>query len=37
MKLQWLGHSCFLLEESTGTAIVTDPYSKKLQDLKCPA
>ncbi|MEG1608566.1 MAG: MBL fold metallo-hydrolase [Clostridia bacterium] len=26
MKIQWLGHSCFKLEESTGTTIVTDPY-----------
>jgi len=27
MKIKWLGHSCFLLEESTGTKVVTDPYS----------
>lgn len=26
MKLTWLGHSSFLLEESTGTTIVTDPF-----------
>lgn len=26
MRLTWLGHSSFLLEESTGTRIVTDPY-----------
>lgn len=26
MKITWLGHSSFLLEESTGTTIVTDPY-----------
>lgn len=26
MKLQWLGHSSFRLEESTGTTVVTDPY-----------
>lgn len=26
MKLRWLGHSSFLLEESTGTSVVTDPY-----------
>lgn len=26
MKVQYLGHSSFLLEESTGTAIVTDPF-----------
>jgi len=27
MKIQWLGHSSFKLEESTGTTIVTDPYN----------
>lgn len=26
MKIQWLGHSAFRLEESTGTEIITDPY-----------
>ena len=26
MKLRYLGHSSFLLTESTGTSIVTDPY-----------
>ncbi len=26
MKLSWLGHSAFRLEESTGTTVVTDPY-----------
>lgn len=26
MKIKYLGHSSFLLTESTGTAIVTDPY-----------
>lgn len=26
MKITWLGHSSFMLEESTGTTIVTDPY-----------
>ncbi|NLC16567.1 MAG: MBL fold metallo-hydrolase [Clostridiales bacterium] len=36
MKLQWLGHSCFLLEESTGTAIITDPYDKKLTGFEMP-
>jgi len=27
MKIKYLGHSCFMLEESTGTTVVTDPYS----------
>jgi L-ascorbate metabolism protein UlaG (beta-lactamase superfamily) len=27
MKIQWLGHSSFKLEESTGTTIITDPYN----------
>lgn len=26
MKIQYLGHSCFRLTESTGTTIITDPY-----------
>ncbi|MCQ2409450.1 MAG: MBL fold metallo-hydrolase [Clostridia bacterium] len=26
MKITWLGHSSFKLEESTGTTLVTDPY-----------
>lgn len=32
MKIQWLGHSCFKLEESTGTTIVTDPYDLRTLD-----
>lgn len=28
MKIQYLGHSCFVLTESTGTTVVTDPYGK---------
>lgn len=30
MKIKYLGHSCFLLEESTGTTVVCDPYSDKI-------
>jgi len=26
MRINWLGHSCFLLETSQGTRLVTDPY-----------
>ncbi len=26
MKINWLGHACFLLETSQGTKIITDPY-----------
>lgn len=26
MKIQWLGHSCFRLIESTGNSVVTDPF-----------
>ncbi len=26
MKIRYLGHSCFVLTESTGTTIVTDPF-----------
>jgi L-ascorbate metabolism protein UlaG (beta-lactamase superfamily) len=28
MKIQYLGHSCFKLTESTGTSVVTDPYQQ---------
>ena len=28
MKIQYLGHSCFRLIESTGTTIITDPYKE---------
>lgn len=30
MKIKWLGHSAFLLEESTGTRVVCDPYDGKI-------
>ena len=30
MNIKWLGHSCFVLTESTGTVIVTDPYGKEV-------
>lgn len=30
MKIQYLGHSSFKLTESTGTTIITDPYSQKV-------
>lgn len=30
MKLTWLGHSSFKLEESTGTTVVTDPYHSNV-------
>lgn len=30
MKIKYLGHSSFLLTESTGTSIVCDPYSEKI-------
>lgn len=30
MNLKWLGHSCFLLEESTGTTVVADPYAERI-------
>lgn len=29
MKIEFLGHSCFKLTESTGTSVVCDPYSPK--------
>ncbi len=36
MKLTWLGHSAFLLEESTGTKIVTDPFNSKFVGYEMP-
>lgn len=36
MKIQWLGHSSFKLEESTGTSIVTDPFDESVVGLQCP-
>ena len=30
MKIEWLGHSCFKLTESTGTTIVTEPFDKEI-------
>lgn len=27
MKIQWLGHACFLLTSEGGTRIITDPYT----------
>lgn len=29
MKIQWYGHSCFILETENGTRFLTDPYSEK--------
>jgi L-ascorbate metabolism protein UlaG (beta-lactamase superfamily) len=37
MKIQWLGRSSFRLEESTGTAIITDPYSESFPDTEADA
>lgn len=30
MKVDYLGHSCFCLTESTGVTVVTDPYSEEI-------
>lgn len=30
MKIEYLGHSCFKLTESTGTSIVCDPYDSSV-------
>ncbi|MGI6702381.1 MAG: MBL fold metallo-hydrolase [Christensenellales bacterium] len=37
MKITWLGHSSFLLEESTGKKIVTDPYTVDFPDVSADA
>lgn len=26
MKITWLGHACFLVEDSKGTRVLTDPF-----------
>lgn len=36
MKITWLGHSSFLLEESTGTRIITDPYDGNVVGYDMP-
>lgn len=30
MKIKWLGHSSFLLTESTGISVLTDPFDPKM-------
>ncbi len=30
MKIQWIGHSCFLLEDSLGRRVLTDPFHQDL-------
>ncbi|WP_251861609.1 MBL fold metallo-hydrolase [Clostridium sp. Marseille-Q2269] len=30
MKIKWLGHSCFILESSSKTTILTDPYEPSI-------
>ena len=30
MKLEYLGHSCFKLTESTGTSVICDPYDEAV-------
>lgn len=30
MKVEWFGHSCFKLTESTGTSVVTDPFDETI-------
>ncbi len=30
MKIKWLGHSSFLLTESTGISVLTDPYDERM-------
>lgn len=30
MKISWLGHSCFKIEDDSGTVIVTDPFDESV-------
>lgn len=36
MKIEWLGHSCFKLTESTGTTIIADPFDKSIVGFDMP-
>ncbi len=36
MIIEYLGHSCFKLTESTGTSIVCDPYSEEIVGYEMP-
>ena len=30
MKIKWLGHSSFMLTESTGISVLTDPFDPEM-------
>ena len=30
MKIEWLGHACFLITAANGTRILTDPFDEKV-------
>ena len=30
MKLEWIGHACFLMTAQDGTAVITDPYDESV-------
>ena len=36
MIIEYLGHSCFKLTESTGTCVVCDPYSEETVGYAMP-
>ena len=37
MKIKWLGHSSFVLTESTGTVVLTDPFDPNMVGYGAPA
>ena len=37
MKIKWLGHSSFVLTESTGLSVVTDPFDEGMVGYACNA
>ncbi|MCH5351765.1 MAG: MBL fold metallo-hydrolase [Clostridiales bacterium] len=37
MKIKWLGHSSFVLTESTGLSVVTDPFDESMVGYACNA
>ena len=30
MDIKWLGHSCFMMTDKSGTRILTDPYDPSI-------
>ena len=33
MRVEWIGHACFLITSESGLSIITDPYETNFQDI----